>query len=187
MKKKGFSLIEIMVVIAILAVLTAFLFPTFARAKMSAKVSASKLNLKGFWMVLEMYRQDNDEKVDYGSVTDMGLPAPPMGFTRFLESYSKDPLFRWENHRGLSPCGITVGNEPFRGIFYFGYMNFDWPKDVLRYKDKTVILADKNCNTSDIRVDCQLCTKRSIGITLAGHILDRNNSERHFYDQPFYQ
>lgn len=188
MKKLGVTLVEILVVIAILAILAALLFPVFAKAKLSAKVSASSQNLKHFWLGLELYRQDNDEQVEFGSLSQMGLPSAGPGYDNFLRSYTGDPKFTWNKHSEYAPCGWSVtGSDMFRGLIYFGNMISDWPKDVLIYKANNVVLADKNCNTSDVKIDCQFCDKRSIGITLGGALRDRRSSERLVIDQRFYQ
>ena len=187
MKNKGLSLIEILMVIAIIAVTSAIVYPVLAKAKMASKATAVKLNLKGMWTGLQLYREQNGDNVELGSIADMGLPIPPGGITRFWQDYTHDELFTWDKHRGLVPCGITVGSETMRGIFYMGNVLGVWDDDVSKYKDKTVILFDKNCNTSDVKVDCQYCDKRSIAITLGGQILDRRNSEELVFLQRFYQ
>ncbi len=174
-------------VIAIIALVSAVVYPTIAKAKMASKATAVKLNLKGMWMGLQMYRQENDERVEYGPIDQMGLPIPPGGITRFWQDYNHDEHFTWDRHRDLVPCGVTVGNETMRGIFYMGNVVGFWDEEVEKYKDKMVILFDKNCNSSDVKVDCQYCDKRSIGVTLGGQILDKRNSEKLVFNQEFYR
>ncbi len=187
MKIRGLTLIEILVVIVILVVLVGILFPVISNAKMNGKISASQQSLKSFWMSLELYRNDNDEKVEYGTTAEMGLPPAGRGFGAFLQSYTNDPRFTWDKHRDLVPCGIKVRNETIRGLIYFPNGISDWPRDIQIYKASNVILADKNCNASNVRIDCQYCEKRSIGITVSGQLRIRRNSEHHVYDQRFYQ
>ncbi len=174
-------------VIVIIAITSAILYPVLAKAKMASKATAVKLNLKGMWLGLQLYREQYGETVEFGSIADMGLPIPPGGITRFWQDYTHDERFIWDNHKDLVPCGITVGSESMRGIFYMGNVLGVWEQDVEKYKDKTVILFDKNCNTSDVKIDCQYCDKRSIAITLGGQILDKRNSERLVFTQDFYQ
>jgi prepilin-type N-terminal cleavage/methylation domain-containing protein/prepilin-type processing-associated H-X9-DG protein len=57
----GFSLIELLVVIAIIAVLAALLLPVFSRAKMSARSTQCKNNLRQLGIALEMYTGDMRE------------------------------------------------------------------------------------------------------------------------------
>ena len=60
---KGFTLIEILVVIAIIAILAAMLFPVFARARESARKTSCQSNLKQIGLAALQYSQDYDEKV----------------------------------------------------------------------------------------------------------------------------
>jgi prepilin-type N-terminal cleavage/methylation domain-containing protein len=45
-RKKGFTLIELMIVIAIIAILAAVLVPNFMRAREASRLTACKSNLK---------------------------------------------------------------------------------------------------------------------------------------------
>ena len=58
---KGFTLIEILVVIAIIALLAAILFPVFARARENARRSSCQSNLKQVGLGVLQYAQDYDE------------------------------------------------------------------------------------------------------------------------------
>ena len=58
--KAGFTLIEILVVIAIIALLAAILFPVFGRARENARRSACQSNLKQIGLALSQYVDDND-------------------------------------------------------------------------------------------------------------------------------
>ncbi len=61
--KCGFTLIEILVVVAIIAVLAAILFPAFARARENARRASCQSNLKQIGLGLLQYSQDYDEKL----------------------------------------------------------------------------------------------------------------------------
>lgn len=60
---KGFTLIEILVVIAIISILSAILFPVFARTRENARKTSCLSNLKQLGMGVQMYSQDYDEKI----------------------------------------------------------------------------------------------------------------------------
>jgi prepilin-type N-terminal cleavage/methylation domain-containing protein/prepilin-type processing-associated H-X9-DG protein len=59
MSKKGFTLVEILVVIAIIAIMAAFLFPVFAAATAKSKQAACLSNIRQVQMGLMMYASDN--------------------------------------------------------------------------------------------------------------------------------
>ncbi len=70
-QRSGFTLFELIVVIAIVAILSAVIFPTMASAKIAAKRSVSLSNIKQIGVALDLYSQDNDgyfpHAVDYKS------------------------------------------------------------------------------------------------------------------------
>ncbi len=68
----GFTLIELMVVIAIIGLVAAMLFPVFGRVREGARRSSCQSNLKQIGMALIQYSQDYDEK----QVADWFGPDP---------------------------------------------------------------------------------------------------------------
>jgi prepilin-type processing-associated H-X9-DG protein/prepilin-type N-terminal cleavage/methylation domain-containing protein len=59
----GFTLIEILGVIAIIAILAAVLFPVFAQARDKARATACLSNMKQLGTALLLYQQDYDERI----------------------------------------------------------------------------------------------------------------------------
>lgn len=59
-KRKGFTLIELMIVIAIIAILAAVLVPNFMRAREASRLTACKSNLKNISTSVETYANDYD-------------------------------------------------------------------------------------------------------------------------------
>jgi prepilin-type N-terminal cleavage/methylation domain-containing protein/prepilin-type processing-associated H-X9-DG protein len=68
---RGFTLVELLVVISIIAILASILFPVFAQAREKARAASCLSNQKQIAMAISMYSQDNDEvyppAVDPGS------------------------------------------------------------------------------------------------------------------------
>jgi len=57
---KGFTLIELMITIAIIAILASILVPNFGKAKEKASLEACKSNLRNLATAMQMYAADNN-------------------------------------------------------------------------------------------------------------------------------
>ena len=77
MKKlqKGFTLIELMIVIAIIAILAAILIPNFLHARAESQTSACEGNLKQIATALEEYAVDNSGNYPATGVVAVALFA----------------------------------------------------------------------------------------------------------------
>lgn len=60
--KRGFTIVEILVVVAIIALLSAILVPVLGRARENGKRSACSNNLRQIALGLQQYTQDNDRR-----------------------------------------------------------------------------------------------------------------------------
>jgi prepilin-type N-terminal cleavage/methylation domain-containing protein/prepilin-type processing-associated H-X9-DG protein len=64
-KKEGFTLVELLVVISIIALLMAILLPALGRARETSKLIVCQSNLRQLSAAWMMYAQNNDEKMCY--------------------------------------------------------------------------------------------------------------------------
>ena len=62
-KKKGFTLLELLVVLAILAILIAIAVPVYKNQKEKAAITAHNANVRVLETAVENYRQDHDGKL----------------------------------------------------------------------------------------------------------------------------
>lgn len=93
--KKGFTLIEILVVLVILSLIAAVVIPRFTGRVDEAKVDTTKLQLKEIKRALEMFKLDNG----FYPNTEQGLKAlvekptlqpEPKKWKKYLDSLPKD-------------------------------------------------------------------------------------------------
>jgi type II secretion system protein G len=66
----GFTLIELMIVVAIIAILAGVLVPNFVNARAQAQTSACEANLRAIATAMELYYADNQRYPDPGAIPD---------------------------------------------------------------------------------------------------------------------
>ena len=71
-RSRAFTLIELLVAIAIISILAAILFPVFAQAREKARSIACLSNMKQIGLGVQMYIQDNDDRIFFRRTTQAG-------------------------------------------------------------------------------------------------------------------
>jgi prepilin-type N-terminal cleavage/methylation domain-containing protein len=98
--RRGFTLVELLTVIAIIAVLAALLFPVFATARGKAREISCLSNLRQIGMSIKMYTQDYDEYYPWAvDPTDKYTPQIWGGFPAFQAQIPFMPMM----HEALQP------------------------------------------------------------------------------------
>lgn len=98
---RGVTLIEVIVCIAILAVVAAISYPVMARAKESSLKTKSISNMRQVHLALELYAQEHDG-APTGTLEEMGLPPWPN--TKYLGPAVKElypplrPSVAWHSY-----------------------------------------------------------------------------------------
>jgi prepilin-type N-terminal cleavage/methylation domain-containing protein/prepilin-type processing-associated H-X9-DG protein len=86
-RESGFTLVELLVVMAIISILAAILLPALTRARIAARSANCKSNLRQIGMAVEMWKGDHNEQYP---------PACNNAFTKFWwgkrKGYAKDAV-----------------------------------------------------------------------------------------------
>ncbi|MBI5831549.1 MAG: DUF1559 domain-containing protein [Armatimonadetes bacterium] len=113
-RRRGFTLIEMLVVIAIIAILAAILFPVFAKAREKARQSSCSSNLKQIGLAMIQYRQDYDETTPWyvNGASWNTWAAGTAYWGRFYEPYAKSQqIFRCPSAASTDSAGSTGGAD----------------------------------------------------------------------------
>jgi len=87
--ERGFTLIEMMIVVAIIAILVAILVPNFIRARAQAQTAACEANLKEIATVLELYQTDHEQ---YPTASNSPVTASDPNLAPYLKQTPIDPV-----------------------------------------------------------------------------------------------
>jgi type II secretion system protein G len=89
--ERGFTLIELMIVVAIIAILAGILIPNFVNARAQAQTAACESNLRSIATALELYYADNQVyPTASGVAVDQNLLKGTNG-VYYLNNTPKDP------------------------------------------------------------------------------------------------
>ena len=100
--KQAFTLIELLIVVAIIGILAAIAIPNFQNARVRAMVSRTEADLRSLGTAFESYRLDNN----------MYPPTPSAGqFTRYIRLAKLTSPISYMGHIPLDPF-FNDPNQP---------------------------------------------------------------------------
>ncbi|MFH1741992.1 MAG: prepilin-type N-terminal cleavage/methylation domain-containing protein [bacterium] len=121
MHKQAFTLIELLIVVAIIGILAAIAVPNFMNARIRAKIAHSKSELRTYMDIQQTYLMDvgdlpghYDGKEEHCPYVNLGYVSGPLT-DPFMEG--RDDLEHFYNHEGMyhsthlrDPLGINQAN-----------------------------------------------------------------------------
>ena len=102
-KRNGFTLVEVLIVVVIMAILAATIIPQFSDSTKDAKINTSKFNLHTIRSQIELFKSQHDGKVPT-NLADLTLKSKADGTT------GTGALFVY------GPYLATLPNNPFNNV-----------------------------------------------------------------------
>jgi prepilin-type N-terminal cleavage/methylation domain-containing protein/prepilin-type processing-associated H-X9-DG protein len=172
MRRRGFTLIEILVVLAIIAVLAAMLFPVFARAREKARQASCQSNLRQLGLAAQMYAEDCDGVNVPTNQPQAGVASNGIWWMMLLQPYTRNlqildcPSCSDRGWCGMGECEGYIGQVYWRyrggyGINWGFYCDGDaWPptgryttpagqgESLVADSADTILMSDSRCVVS---------------------------------------
>jgi prepilin-type N-terminal cleavage/methylation domain-containing protein/prepilin-type processing-associated H-X9-DG protein len=128
MRRKGFTLIEVLVVIAVVSLLMAVLMPALARARQQGKSVLCMSNLRQLAIAAQMYANGNDDYFPMATVTEVDgsvYKVCAWDFTTVYDSANRyvEPGLLWqgETTESVQQCPAFKGAANWGQDRYTGY------------------------------------------------------------------
>lgn len=153
-KPKGFTLVEILIVLAIVGILAAILFPVFGSVRANARATACSSNLKQIGLAMLLYAGDHNGYLPRASFPP-GAQRPRCGWPDYFFRYARNAkIFQCpedETERAYDPACTAAADAPL--LLQAGSYSLVGSQLVLKRREpSTVAIAldgDGNVNGED--------------------------------------
>lgn len=177
-KRAGFTLIEILIVIAIISLLAAILFPVFSRARENARRASCQSNLKQLALSIHMYNADNDQRFPIGARYDStevpghqsGTPNYGLGWASTVYPYVKTiasfhcpddtTKARLPNVANSYAINLNIAAGP-------KYLGEGTPESLFSDEARTILLSEVRINVVDITLGRDLVSATTNGMMVS--------------------
>lgn len=141
---QGFTLIEILVVISIIALLAAILFPVFSRARENARRTNCQSNLKQIALGINIYVQDYDGKFPH-----IGNPdTSTLGWAERLQPQLKSvQVFQCPSE--MNEQNLLTDYTDYYYNLWLGNKPSGVPESIIDYPANTIMNGDGNSTKSN--------------------------------------
>jgi prepilin-type N-terminal cleavage/methylation domain-containing protein len=161
-KRQAFTLLELIAVMAIIALLSVIITPVYQRAILSAKTTAEVQRMRQIYTALSLY-QDQWGFKGYDNEPAVGMPDLAVFNSMFPDSFY------------VGPCGYTPSFDPNGNgkSFYYSGPYETGMRLYQMYRQNSLLVADFQCNTGDTDVSDLFVYKRVLGVLISGQLTNR--------------
>ena len=165
--RRAFSLVELLLCIALMAIVAGILTPVLGRAKHAAYVESSVSNLHQMSIALLLYQSSYGGGGNYGNLSAMNLPPGEV----VLRTRLGLPLKVWQ-----SPCGQNPAWEEKPVVIQYEYFPEtgldDFSENAPVYQENLTMFTDMNCAEHGEPLYSNFVPHKGLGVLLSGTLLD---------------
>jgi prepilin-type N-terminal cleavage/methylation domain-containing protein len=171
MNRRGFTLAEIMVCIAIVVTLAALSASATIRAKRSANITKSVQNLHQMQIAMALYQGDSNASASPDDPASAGYPD----VMHVLLSRLNLPLEVWRSPCGQNPAWM---DKPvvIQYEYFLSTMADKFPDANAKYGEAMVAFVDFNCAEHGEPLMSEFVPHLGLGVTAAGNLLRVNRT-----------
>lgn len=158
----GWTLIEILIVLTILAILSALLFPVFVRCREGARMVTCKANLRQLTQAWASYMQDYDCFAPDGAYTEYALPdGSTIDGYHYTVFWVLMPYIN--NNANLLICPSRRGWDyanfrPQRGSYAANYQVMGVHESMINEPSRLIVFCDSYLPWQDCVANCSNCS-----------------------------
>lgn len=133
LKRGGFTLVEVLIVVVIMAILAATIVPQFSDSTKDAKTNTAKFNVHTLRAQIELYKSQHDGKTPSASLVELISKTKADGtvgttsafpYGPYLDSIPVNP------YNNLNTVGVAAANPPTSATGANGWLYFQSTGDI---------------------------------------------------------
>ncbi len=168
-KRRAITMIELLVCLAIIAIVAGISYPVFVTARFSAKIASAQQNLRQHFFAISLYQADQDAIVHIGSPSSMGLPSIAVPSSLNYAARNMPAGSKW------SPCG-SPNIDKIPTEWWLIYRPFDeetWQSSLEKLDYGVRLMYDTNCDYPTSKIGDSADKHRAFAVTLNGNIVTK--------------
>ncbi len=180
LNRAGFTLVELLVVISIIAMLLSILMPSLSNARQQAKSLVCRNNLKQLWIGWHLYSNDNNDRLcerdDWANKwigasdpeynTDLALKTGRLWpYVEEAKLYKCQSYKGWLNRQYFVSCAMgTMGSLGCRDSLYIKMPDIDNPTERIVYLEGAIYRDFDKYGTPETLRNCYIIDRKNYNI-----------------------